>query len=351
MRAKRIAGCAIVAACLTTCDERQPITSSAALSRQRADPATEAMLRRPMPQRLTRRADAAGTRRRGRPDAMGHLPGGCRAVVRLDVPRLLDLPAARDSLLPTPARSGDAHGAALSAVREALERIGVDIGDLDHVAMCVTHPAGEPTLEHLTITIAGAVPQGELVHALIRGGDGFHGVRIDDDTTAAHHPASALYLAQARDGTVIVSNDRRDLIQAVGEPGEHGYGHDRRKALSAMLPAESIARLLHATPNAALEARLQRAAGAHLELDVPTRSFRLTIDMPEAEGAAELAGVLEAHLGRRRAVPHHTGEALAEAVEAARAYSEGRAAIVVVTVPHDQLAPVTRQLADRLRAD
>lgn len=363
MTAKLIASCAIVAACVATCAEREEMPGRAVLSPQRSDPATEAMMTRDVARALAQKDEPATPvrRARARADAVAHLPHDCRAVARLDVPRLLDLPGARERLLPSLERSDEAPGGGLARVRDAFAQIDVELEDISHVAMCVAQlpPAGTLTAQHLTIAIAGALPQGRLVHALIRDRNGFHGVRIDEDTTAAHDPSSELYVAQARDGTVILSTDRLELakalrIESVAAPAEReDFGLDHHKALSATLPATAVARLLlHATQHAALQQLLHHAGRTYLELDVPTRSLTLSIEMPDEEHAAELAELLEDEMRRLRAAPRHQIDAdVRETLEGAGAHHDGAIAIVRVTVPHDRLAALTRDLADRLRSE
>ncbi len=359
MKARTIIASSMLVALTAACDERtedtlrMPAPREAERTEEKAEPKAEPKAE----QETDKPAEKAEEKQAAvsADGAMSHLPADCKAVARIDMAKLLELPGAKEHVVPALEKTADQSETQLGQVNAVLEEAGIEpTKDVKEIAMCAMElPAPGAKLVDAKVIVAasGEIPKDKLVPTLMEKGKGrVEKVQVGD-SEAIHDTKRDVFLGQADDGTVIAARSRDAFEDAIEiSEAKTDYALPEGEAVSLMLPTESIGRMLEASNDAGLQKLLKDAKRATLVLDAAGATLTMRVQMPDEEKATELGGVMKTNLERLRADPANKA-AFGKHLDRADVSYEADTTVLEIPVPKEQVEALMRDLANEIRTN
>ncbi|MEJ7728646.1 MAG: hypothetical protein WKG00_05480 [Polyangiaceae bacterium] len=182
--------------------------------------------------------------------ARDHAPGGCDLVVRLDMARVLALPAAQNHFGPVLreiAEGGETDTPASRRTRDLLRNAGIDPRrDIAEVLICAANLEGPAKTQKLAVVLTGNL-RPETVVAAASGAEGSEALPAHGGRKVLALPSKGgdrLTLGQAADGALVISNDRGffDAAVATSRTAEDAYRLPAEPDMAAVVVPEYFAR-------------------------------------------------------------------------------------------------------------
>jgi hypothetical protein len=288
--------------------------------------------------------------------AAAHLPKDCKAVAHADVSQLMELPGAKEHLLPA-FRESKGHPE-VNATMAVMKDAGIDAKNIDAIALCAKElPTRQPVRgaekeirenTRVVMVMTGDFPKDQLVPALSKRGGG-ESIEIED-MSVFHDKGRNLFVGQTDDGTAIAASDREGFEQTLSGGGD--YGLPTKDAFSIVLPASTMQEVLGRFGDPAAKRLAAEVERSMLTFDNTKKELTLSMDMPDHTQAAELGGVFKAVQEQWKAkAPEDAQEKrLAEILKEATIAYDDDVVKVTIAVKDDQIEAIMKNLGDQVRA-
>jgi hypothetical protein len=182
--------------------------------------------------------------------ALDHAPPGCDVLIRVDMGRVLALPAAENHLAPVLrdiAEGGETDPPAARRTRDILRNAGIDPRrDVADVLVCGANLEGPAKAQKLAVVLAGSL-RPETVVPAASGAEGSEALPRHGGRQVLALPSKGgdrLTLGQAADGALVISNDRGlfDAAVETSRAAEESYRLPSEPAMAVVVAPEYFAR-------------------------------------------------------------------------------------------------------------
>jgi hypothetical protein len=296
----------------------------------------------------------------GNSAALSHLPSNCDTIARIDLAKVLAMPAVKAHVAPAledmkksaPSSESDKN------FRAFIADAGIDpLTDIKEIAMCAKGIGpggmGQGPSNQFTLVLGGSFKPGAVIPAREKNGkkDALSTEDLGGTKIAVAKDGSTV-IGQAADGAVVIAGDKASLEAALkGGADGSKLGLPTDAAIAFVMPAEAMKKAM-ATPGTPFGAQAAKAGRALLTVDLARPALQLRIGMTDDAAATELAGALKLILGQMTSQPVPPGDPSAGLVAMAKEAKISSAAgetVVDVAIPAGQIDELGKQLAEVIR--
>ena len=292
--------------------------------------------------------------------ALAHLPSSCDTIARIDLAKVLAVPAVKSQVAPAledmkkaaPTSESDKN------FRAFIADAGIDpLTDIKEIAFCAKGfgptGMGQGASSQFTMVLGGNFKPGAVVPALEKNGkkDALVIEELGGNKVAVAKDGSTV-IGQAADGAVVIAGDKASLETALKGGGDGSkLGLPTDAAIAFVMPAEAMKKAM-ASPGTPFGAQAAKAGRALLTIDLAKPSLQVRIGMTDDAAATELAGALKLILGQMTSQPVPPGDPSAGLVamaKEAKISSASGETLVDIAIPAAQIDELGKQLAEVIR--